>query len=140
MFNRIVVAVDLTEMQRSAETLRQTADLAGSATAKLHMIFVRPLLIEAVLTYLPKNYYQDEERTSLETMQDMAKEAKLPLDRLTTSSPVGSAYEHVLECADRFNADLIVVGSHRSGMTGFLLGSNADRVVRHATCSVLVIR
>ena len=37
-------------------------------------------------------------------------------------------------------ADLVVVGSHRPVMSDYLLGSNAKTIVRHALCSVLVVR
>ena len=37
-------------------------------------------------------------------------------------------------------ADLIVIGCHAPGVGDFLLGSNAARVVRHAGCSVYVVR
>ena len=37
-------------------------------------------------------------------------------------------------------ADLIVFGSHRPVMRDYLLSTNASRVVRHASCSVLVAR
>lgn len=43
--------------------------------------------------------------------------------------------------AERGSYDLIVVGSHgRTGLTRYLLGSVAERVVRHAPCEVLVAR
>ena len=38
------------------------------------------------------------------------------------------------------DADLIVIGSHRPAMSTYLLGSNAKTIVRHAKCSVLVLR
>jgi nucleotide-binding universal stress UspA family protein len=33
-----------------------------------------------------------------------------------------------------------VIGSHRPSMAIYLIGSNAARIVRHAKCSVLVVR
>jgi nucleotide-binding universal stress UspA family protein len=33
-----------------------------------------------------------------------------------------------------------VVGSHRPTMATYLLGSNAKTIVRHAKCSVLIVR
>ncbi|MCP4982409.1 MAG: universal stress protein [Gammaproteobacteria bacterium] len=36
--------------------------------------------------------------------------------------------------------DRIVIGSHKLQATDFLIGTNASRVVRHAPCSVYVIR
>ena len=53
---------------------------------------------------------------------------------------LGSVYNEVLEEADGTGTDLIVVGSHRPTMATYLLGSNAAAIVRHATCSVLVVR
>jgi nucleotide-binding universal stress UspA family protein len=53
---------------------------------------------------------------------------------------MGSVYNEVLREADRIGADLIVVGSHRPTMATYLLGSNAATIVRHARCSVLVVR
>jgi len=39
------------------------------------------------------------------------------------------------------SADLIVIGTHgRTGLDHALLGSTAERVVRHAPCPVMVVR
>lgn len=47
----------------------------------------------------------------------------------------------ITEYADAVGADLIVIPSHgRHGVKRFVLGSIAERVVRHATCPVLVLR
>jgi nucleotide-binding universal stress UspA family protein len=51
-----------------------------------------------------------------------------------------SIYDVILEVAQEAGVDLIVVGSHRPAMKDYLLGTNAGRVVRHASCSVLVAR
>jgi nucleotide-binding universal stress UspA family protein len=53
---------------------------------------------------------------------------------------MGSVYDDVLQEAEKSAADLIVVGSHRPSMATYLIGSNAVRIVRHAKCSVLVVR
>lgn len=53
----------------------------------------------------------------------------------------GAPYAEILHCAERVRASYIVVGSHgRTGLAHALLGSVAERVVRHAHCSVLVAR
>ena len=46
----------------------------------------------------------------------------------------------IVDAAEEWGADLIVVGSHRPTMATYLLGSNASTIVRHARCSVLVVR
>ena len=52
----------------------------------------------------------------------------------------GNVYESILEVAKRIKADLIVVQARRPELRKYLLGPNAARVVRHATCSVMVVR
>ena len=52
----------------------------------------------------------------------------------------GNVYESILEVAGEIGCDLIVIGAHRPDLRDYLLGPNAARVVRHATCSVLVVR
>ena len=64
----------------------------------------------------------------------------LPQERVSKVVTMGSVYHDVLAEADRLKADLIVVGSHRPSMATYLLGSNAATIVRHARCSVLVVR
>jgi nucleotide-binding universal stress UspA family protein len=47
----------------------------------------------------------------------------------------------IVEAAREWTADLIVMGSHgRRGVDRLLLGSVAESVVRHAPCSVYVVR
>ena len=47
----------------------------------------------------------------------------------------------ILDVAENWPADLIVLGSHGlKGLNRFLLGSVSDAVSRHATCSVQVVR
>lgn len=52
----------------------------------------------------------------------------------------GNASRSILDYAEEKEADCIVIASHRPGLQDYLLGSTAARVVRHAGCSVLVIR
>lgn len=52
----------------------------------------------------------------------------------------GSPEREIVEFADTWGADLVVVGSHGRGFWGRLLGSVSDAVVHHAPCSVLVVR
>ena len=53
----------------------------------------------------------------------------------------GSAREVILDEAERWYADLIVLGSHGySGWQRFLLGSVSHAVATHAHCSVEIVR
>lgn len=89
--------------------------------------------------YDPRNELQS--RIS-EKMEQLAAEW-----RSVTTLPVrseirlGRAYDGIVNTAKEINADLIVIPTHGySGFKHMLIGSVAEKVVRHAHCAVLVIR
>ena len=52
-----------------------------------------------------------------------------------------SAAAGIIDQADSFAPDLIVIAAHgRSGVERLLLGSTAEKVIRHSACEVLVVR
>ena len=52
----------------------------------------------------------------------------------------GGAAERVLDCADDLAADLIVVGAqHRFFRNATVIGTTAERIIRFASCPVLVV-
>ncbi|HEV2386083.1 MAG TPA: universal stress protein [Candidatus Acidoferrales bacterium] len=61
--------------------------------------------------------------------------------RVTAAVETGDAREKILDAAEAWPADLILLGSHgRRGIRRFLLGSVAESVARHAHCSVEIVR
>jgi nucleotide-binding universal stress UspA family protein len=53
----------------------------------------------------------------------------------------GDARQAILDCATEWQPDVILMGSHgRRGLGRFLLGSVSEGIVRHAPCSVYVVR
>ena len=52
----------------------------------------------------------------------------------------GNIWRTIIRIAERAEADLIVLASHRPEMKDYLIGANAASVARHARCSVLVVR
>ena len=52
----------------------------------------------------------------------------------------GAPASTILDVAGELSVDMIVIGSHDPGLADYFLGSVAARVVRHAHCSVLVVR
>lgn len=61
--------------------------------------------------------------------------------QVTTGIAWGNRKLEIIDAAAKWGADLIVLGSHdRSGLDRFLMGSVADAVMRHAHCSVELVR
>ncbi|MEW6734129.1 MAG: universal stress protein, partial [Acidobacteriota bacterium] len=53
----------------------------------------------------------------------------------------GQIAEEIIDEANQWGADLILIGTHsRHGLSKFLLGSIAQRVASHASCSVEIVR
>ncbi len=74
-------------------------------------------------------------------LEEIIKKFKLPTeDRMHVHVEEGSPKDRILELAKKIPAHMIIIASHRPDITTYLLGSNAAAVVRHAECSVLVVR
>ena len=53
----------------------------------------------------------------------------------------GTPYQEILKEQEDKKIDLIVIATHgQTGLIGYLLGSVADKVARHAKCSVFLVR
>lgn len=83
------------------------------------------------------------------TTSDIQDDAKRRLDEALarlgvhakTEVYIGPPASGLIEAATRFEAELMVVGTHgRSGLTRFVLGSVAEAVIQRAPCSVFVTR
>jgi nucleotide-binding universal stress UspA family protein len=60
---------------------------------------------------------------------------------VTPSLEEGDPTSKIIDVANEWKADLIVLGSHgRKGLQRFLMGSVAESVARHADCSVELVR
>ena len=61
--------------------------------------------------------------------------------KTSTQVEEGDARAIILKCARKWSPDLILLGSHgKKGLDRFLLGSVSEAVVRHALCSVEIVR
>ena len=140
MFKQILVPVDVDEVDIARPALDKAIEIAKVSGAALRLIHVRSRVPYAMNAYLPNGYYDSEEKASLTTLGEVAAKIDLPKDRVSFVSPFGHAYDEVLKEAAVVRADLIVIGSHRPNWGTYLIGSNAAAIVRHALCSVLVVR
>jgi nucleotide-binding universal stress UspA family protein len=97
---------------------------------------------------IPPEYFDELQRSAREGAQlaTEAAVAKLKLGsghllELTAAAIQGPPKNVILDEAEHWGADLIVLGSHGyRGWERFLLGSVSHAVVSHAKCSVEVVR
>ena len=74
-------------------------------------------------------------------MKDLAARILPPDVHASTLVEVGVGFDSITSVAKDRSADLIVITTHGyTGLKHVLMGSTAERVVRHAKCAVLVVR
>lgn len=134
----VVVPVDFSSC--SARAIRTALELASSPE-NTHVIHV----IRPLNPVSPLGVWGDEDVEQKRI--DNAKKhldtflASNDIEGVTTAVELGSEGTQIVEYADRHKAELVVIPSHgRSGVKRALLGSVAERVIRHAHCPTLVLR
>jgi nucleotide-binding universal stress UspA family protein len=140
MFHRIVLAVDLADPASSPKGLAQALELVTQSGGDLRLVNVQPLLPATFMEYVPTDFDEEQEKRARDALAEIVANLTLPKTRLTSAVLSGGVHLELLRDAEAWGADLIVVGSHRPVMSDYLLGSNAKTIVRHAQCSVLVVR
>lgn len=141
MFKQILLPVDLGEEAASEKALSVAVELCESHGAKLNVLAVVPgFSMSLVSQYFPKDF---EDKTLADTAQQLkgyiAKNVPTDIKAQATVAN-GTVYEEILQVVEKSGCDLVVIAAHRPDLKDFLLGPNAARVVRHAQCSVLVVR
>ena len=140
MYKRIVLAVDLGESESAPKGLPEALELAKTAGGELRLVNVQPVIPATFMEYVPVDFDEEQEKRAETELGAILAGVDLPAERKTCTTRAGGIYHELLEEASEWRADLIVVGSHRPVMSDYLLGSNATTIVRHAQCSVLVVR
>ena len=107
----------------------------------LHVIQPVPMAGVDMGMMLPATYLQEVEEAVQGSMEDAL--ARVTAAGLTGDRIVlyGVPFQEIVETAKARHVDLIVMGTHgHTGLMHVLLGSVAEKVIRLAPCSVLVVR
>jgi nucleotide-binding universal stress UspA family protein len=140
MYKSILAPIDLAEPAPSQPAIIAATELANIAGGRVRLINIQSLLPATFMDYVPADFDVTQKTNAEKALAEMMKDVKLPPERLSCVVRIGGVYPEILAEAKEWGADLIVIGSHRPAMSTYLLGSNATTVVRHADCSVLVVR
>lgn len=143
---RIVLATDGSDCSEVA--INEVAGRPWPSGTEVRVIsVVEPLFMPTPETWmLPPTYYDDIKKAGQERARHALDTAlsRLSFNReLKVSSAVltGVAKQAILDEAEEWGANLIVLGSHGyHGWNRFLLGSVSQSVASHAKCSVEIVR
>ena len=135
MYNTILIPTDFSDEESTIQALKKTEILSDDGRiVLLHVLVDIPAF---VLVELPAHITQEQVPQTKKTLTEMVKKSGVKADILVRK---GQSYNSIIQEAKDIGADLILINSHRPGLQDYLLGSTAAKVVRHATCSVLVDR
>ena len=144
-FKKIVCPVDFSEPSELA--LAQAVSMAEQTGAELMLItVVQPItpamFSDGMLLAQPDTLPNQSEELAQKLLDKWREKFCAPvLERTKLHVAVGIPFVEIVRHARENEADLIVMGSHgRTGIEHLMIGSVAERVVRKATCSVLVVR
>ena len=141
MFKKILLPIDLGEASSIEKPLAVAERMAEDYGAELHVMTVIPTYsLPVVGSYFPKNFEREAmDATKAELKRILQERAKDPA-RVKGHVAHGTIYAEIIRVAEVLGCDMIVMASHRPDLKDYLLGPNAARVVRHAGCSVFVVR
>jgi nucleotide-binding universal stress UspA family protein len=136
MYKAIMVPIDLSHAEKGKATI-EVAKKFGDKAARIVLINVVLNIPTFIAAEIPGDIIKKAKEDAHDDLEDLAKAAGVKADVEVRSGPPAAT---ILAAAEEKGADLIIIASHHPGLQDYLLGSTAARVVRHATCSVLVVR
>ena len=141
MYQSILLAIDLDDESAWEKAVPVAIELARPSNANLHVLTVLPGFgMSVVGSFFPKDFETKATQSAAEALRAFT-EAHIPGDvQVQRIVATGTVYEEIIKAAEEVKADVIVVTAHRPELGDYLLGPNAARVVRHASCSVVVVR
>ena len=141
MYEHILLAVDLDHESSWSRALPVAIAEARAFDAALHVMTVVPDFGMSIVGQFFKPGYETAVMDAYnENLHAFVARHVPPEIRVQHIVGRGTIYEVILDVAKKVRADLIVMHAGRAELKDYLLGPNAARVVRHADCSVMVVR
>ncbi len=136
MYKNILVPIDISHQERHEIAVTMARVLADPEGAKVTALsVVEPIPAYVGISGMIPDFDIQVKTTVRESLESFASGQDVETVVLH-----GSPGTEIVEYAKETDVDCIVIASHKPGFGDFLLGSTAARVVRHATCSVHVLR
>ena len=136
----ILAPIDFSDLSRHALTMADR--IAHERNADLTVLHVHPIVQTAFmdLTYTEPPERMAQAMMELESrMAQWTADLQTPQDKINAKIIIGNPVELITQ--ESAEHGLLVISTHgRTGISHFLMGSVAERVVRVARCAVLVVK
>lgn len=142
MYKDILIPVDLEHENSWRVALPVALELHQAFGSRLHIMTVLPDLgMTAVGVYLPEGFERKHLEDTNKRLHEFVRQ-HLPVaeDKVQHIVCEGVVYKEIIRMAEQVGADLILMAAHRPEIKDYLIGANAERVIRHYSGSVLVVR
>ena len=137
---RILVPIDFSGS--TSLTLRCAAEMAKTFSARLTLYHVLHTVLPPAtpVPWALEQWSEESEKDAASRLRELA--ASLGGDvQSEIAVEAGVPWDSIVGRATKDGSDLIVMATHgRTGLKHVLLGSVAERVSRHAPCSVMIVR
>lgn len=132
----IIVPVALAQIEK-VHAMLEVAKQLGGEDGEIVLVTVIEEVPGYIAAELPAGLLESAAEDARAEMRKIGRDAGM---ELPVEVRKGNPASGILAVASERHADVIVIASHRPGLQDYFLGSTAARVVRHAKCSVHVIR
>ena len=137
-FRNILCPIDFEK--NSIAALEIACELAEERGATIHLLHVARVPSQDMNVPLPFDADPRWERAARARLEQVARE-QLQGVRYKVHVISGTPDDDVVRMAHDLNAELVVMATHgRKGLSHFVLGSVAERVMREVDCPVLTVR
>lgn len=136
MYKTILVPIDMAHVAEGGKIVDIAKSHADNG-AKIILLYVVEEIPNWAASAIPAGIIDKSKEESRQLLETLAESSGPNVEARIRS---GHAYNTILDEAEKTGADLVIITSHRPGLQDYLLGSTAAKVVRHANCSVLVVR
>lgn len=141
MSRRFLCAVDLTHDADARAILSEAWRMAVLQGAALSVVTVLPDYGSSwVGSFFKDGALREAAEAAVKALRALVETALPAGSEAQCVVEIGTAYEKVLDAAERVSAELIIVGAHKPDLAETIIGPNAARIVRNAPVSVLVVR
>jgi nucleotide-binding universal stress UspA family protein len=139
---KILCPIDFSSgSQKAMRVATRLATETGAQLVLFHVWYVPPLAFAADYTF-PPDLFQDLVDSASKGLDEARREVTaLGAKDVSSKLANGLPWTMIVGELEDPTYDLVVVGTHgRTGLSRILIGSVAEKVVRHAPCSVLAVR
>lgn len=140
MFKNILVTIHLQYVENHEKVLKTVLKILDN-DGKFTLLFVNENRkhgsISPLLEDKDQKAYNHE---ALLKLKEIADKYSVPREKVTFKIREGVSHQEIIEEAKKMKADTIVMMASRPGLKSYFIGTTAERVIRHANCSVIVLR